>query len=92
VFPARYELNSYIVFRKRLVSKRLSHITSPLHHVPAVRNILDGFVQLCKCALSHVFFIPLTFHVTQIAVAARYSQDSIFNLSNTEIMGSRYSD
>jgi hypothetical protein len=24
VFPARYELNSYIVFRKRLVSKRLS--------------------------------------------------------------------
>jgi hypothetical protein len=27
VFPARYELNSYIVFRKRLVSKRL--IPSP---------------------------------------------------------------
>jgi hypothetical protein len=26
VFPARYELNSYIVFRKRLVSKRLSKI------------------------------------------------------------------
>jgi hypothetical protein len=24
VFPARYELNSYIVFRKRLVSKRLN--------------------------------------------------------------------
>jgi hypothetical protein len=24
VFPVRYELNSYIVFRKRLVSKRLS--------------------------------------------------------------------
>jgi hypothetical protein len=24
VFPARYELNSYIVFKKRLVSKRLS--------------------------------------------------------------------
>jgi hypothetical protein len=24
VFAARYELNSYIVFRKRLVSKRLS--------------------------------------------------------------------
>jgi hypothetical protein len=23
VFPARYKLNSYIVFRKRLVSKRL---------------------------------------------------------------------
>jgi hypothetical protein len=23
VFPARYELNSYIVFRKRLVSRRL---------------------------------------------------------------------
>jgi hypothetical protein len=27
VFPARYELNSYIVFRKRLVSKRLSVTT-----------------------------------------------------------------
>jgi hypothetical protein len=26
VFPARYELNSYIVFRKRLVSKRLINI------------------------------------------------------------------
>jgi uncharacterized membrane protein YqhA len=26
VFPTRYELNSYIVFRKRLVSKRLSMI------------------------------------------------------------------
>jgi hypothetical protein len=26
VFPARYELNSYIVFRKRLVSKKLSPI------------------------------------------------------------------
>jgi hypothetical protein len=25
VFPARYELNSYIVCRKRLVSKRLSY-------------------------------------------------------------------
>jgi hypothetical protein len=24
VFPARYELNSYIVFRKRLVSRRLN--------------------------------------------------------------------
>jgi hypothetical protein len=26
VFPARYELNSYIVFRKRLVSKRLRRV------------------------------------------------------------------
>jgi hypothetical protein len=25
VFPARYELNSYIVFRKRLVSKKVKH-------------------------------------------------------------------
>jgi hypothetical protein len=28
VFPARYELNSYIVFRKRLVSKRLKTIVT----------------------------------------------------------------
>jgi hypothetical protein len=27
VFPARYELNSYIVFRKRLVSKGLSIVS-----------------------------------------------------------------
>jgi hypothetical protein len=26
VFPARYDLNSYIVFRKRLVSKRLTKV------------------------------------------------------------------
>jgi hypothetical protein len=26
VFPARYKLNSYIVFRKRLVSKRLRNL------------------------------------------------------------------
>jgi hypothetical protein len=26
VFPARYELNSYTVFRKRLVSKRLKDV------------------------------------------------------------------
>jgi hypothetical protein len=36
VFPARYELNSYIVFRKRLVSKRLNSnyggkFVSPMH-------------------------------------------------------------
>jgi hypothetical protein len=29
VFPARYELNSYIVFGKRLVSRRLSVPQSP---------------------------------------------------------------
>jgi hypothetical protein len=28
VFPARYELNSYIVFRKRLVSKRLIFVAN----------------------------------------------------------------
>jgi hypothetical protein len=28
VFPARYELNSYIVFRKRLVSKRLTQLNT----------------------------------------------------------------
>jgi hypothetical protein len=27
VFPARYELNSYIVFRKRLVSRRLRRLS-----------------------------------------------------------------
>jgi hypothetical protein len=30
VFAARYELNSYIVFRKRLVSKRLNMVKLPL--------------------------------------------------------------
>jgi hypothetical protein len=31
VFPVRYELNSYIVFRKRLVSKRLIVMVTDLH-------------------------------------------------------------
>jgi hypothetical protein len=30
VFPARYELNSYTVFRKRLVSKRLTKLSAAL--------------------------------------------------------------
>jgi hypothetical protein len=33
VFPARYELNSYIVFRKRLVSKRLNKRGGPFARV-----------------------------------------------------------
>jgi hypothetical protein len=37
VFPARYELNSYVVFRKRLVSKRLN-ATDTCHH--SVQNVL----------------------------------------------------
>jgi hypothetical protein len=42
VFPARYELNSYIVFRKRLVSKRLKG-----HSTPSLTN--EG---ICKVSLS----------------------------------------
>jgi hypothetical protein len=38
VFPARYELNSYIVFRKRLVSKRL---TTMQCHI-SVKSIKGG--------------------------------------------------
>jgi hypothetical protein len=38
VFPARYELNSYIVFRKRLVSKRLSSLASCLLHESAIHT------------------------------------------------------
>jgi hypothetical protein len=33
MFPARYELNSYIVFRKRLVSKRLMLLNTTCNSV-----------------------------------------------------------
>jgi hypothetical protein len=52
VFPARYELNSYIVFRKRLVSKRLSPI---LYGIDKANIITDCLAfqfrahDLCDC-------------------------------------------
>jgi hypothetical protein len=45
VFPARYELNSYIVFRKRLVSKRLMQVNLCSVHVRAQHCILRGFTH-----------------------------------------------
>jgi hypothetical protein len=45
VFPARYELNSYIVFRKRLVSKRLSGSMSFLH----IASSYFLFVAMTSC-------------------------------------------
>jgi hypothetical protein len=42
VFPARYELNSYIVFRKRLVSKRLNMAVVTAHKL----NILSRSLQI----------------------------------------------
>jgi hypothetical protein len=50
VFPARYELNSYIVFRKRLVSKRLNTriMSSDLIRVTdALMRYFCGFVLVC---------------------------------------------
>jgi hypothetical protein len=44
VFPARYELNSYIVFRKRLVSKRLSAI-----HIAYVFSFSPTFQFHFRC-------------------------------------------
>jgi hypothetical protein len=49
VFPARYELNSYIVFRKRLVSKRLKWLLRllKLYKLSSCRMALN-----CSCVLS----------------------------------------
>jgi hypothetical protein len=41
VFPARYELNSYIVFGKRLVSKRLSCAIRLWKYSRVYNNILE---------------------------------------------------
>jgi hypothetical protein len=48
VFPARYELNSYIVFRKRLVSKRLTAIrkSSQISVCLVLNPILLHYVDL----------------------------------------------
>jgi hypothetical protein len=52
VFPVRYELNSYIVFRKRLVSKRLMHEVSQrlgvMQKQPTSLSLqTDGVVKRC---------------------------------------------
>jgi hypothetical protein len=43
VFPARYELNSYIVFRKRLVSKRLKKVAIFWDTAPCNQNMNRRF-------------------------------------------------
>jgi hypothetical protein len=60
MFPVRYELNSYIVFRKRLVSKRLSK---------AVLNVsgIERFVFLIEMVLKGSTFwdaIPWSENIT----------------------------
>jgi hypothetical protein len=53
VFAARYELNSYIVFRKRLVSKGLISLISKIIGREPCRNAaeyglnLKQFIHLC---------------------------------------------
>jgi hypothetical protein len=61
VFPARYELNSYIVFRKRLVSKRLSvgrdkpNYTAHNLHIYRHVSRLSHIVVMCsEAALSPI--------------------------------------
>jgi hypothetical protein len=48
VFPARYELNSYIVCRKRLVSKRISRsglLGRTFHVNLKISPLLNGIVR-----------------------------------------------
>jgi hypothetical protein len=50
VFAARYELNSYIVFRKRLVSKRLK--VNTLYRLAGLETLIAGTKKssvLWKC-------------------------------------------
>jgi hypothetical protein len=49
VFPARYELNSYIVFRKRVVSKRLSTINISFSGIRQLSSRLDPVPSRCIC-------------------------------------------
>jgi hypothetical protein len=56
VFAARYELNSYIVFRKRLVSKRLrlmfgdESVASPPEELISSARRLSLLMCLTSCA------------------------------------------
>jgi hypothetical protein len=63
VFPARYELNSYIVFRKRLVSKRLKGIDKQYYSHIIVQGIHERIVQLQKL-IKRLFFLPTRAHHT----------------------------
>jgi hypothetical protein len=59
VFPARYELNSYISFRKRLVSKRLTDntvlYTKKQVFVPTHVGITD-YTSIRPLSASHMLF------------------------------------
>jgi hypothetical protein len=56
VFPARYELNSYIVFRKRLVSKRLRGTVMLLYGSKMCTSRKEQIIRMqgtdrsCSCA------------------------------------------
>jgi hypothetical protein len=67
VFPARYELNSYIVFRKRLVSKRLSKKT----------NKGKWEFELLLCVMEHLECNGITFHSVKRADITRNAKHVI---------------
>jgi hypothetical protein len=55
VFPARYELNSYIVFRKRLVSRRLTS-----YPMATANTFPGGKVEGSMKLTNHLHLIPVT--------------------------------
>jgi hypothetical protein len=52
VFPARYELNSYIVYRKRLVSKRLKESTGISEDIVSIEGCFYQNVNELKLCLT----------------------------------------
>jgi hypothetical protein len=94
VFPARYELNSYIVFRKRLVSKRLRDnsalpcpvLSLPICCVTVESRLRNGRWKNKDCIVRlHVFpvYIPsyslVKIHICFGGTCRLYFQGSILS-------------
>jgi hypothetical protein len=58
VFPAKYELNSYIVFRKRLVSKRLRVLEASICVMKVLLRGMMSWLHTVWCAVLTLWSVP----------------------------------
>jgi hypothetical protein len=74
VFPARYKLNSYIVCRKRLVSKRLNQFRLASRLVCSFCEAIAGSLSMATTAVSSAKVAVVdSDEVGRSAVCSRYN-------------------
>jgi hypothetical protein len=74
VFPARYELNSYIVFSKRLVSKRLNDALDNSQYCSAAfLDISQAFDKVSHKGLLYKLrrSLPLTYYLNKLGLSKK---------------------